>query len=172
MKCQALSGWPTQKKWEAAKQFGLCYRCLRDDHLGNECPESKLCNIDGRLKTHHPLLDEKSKKKKESTPPITEGDRTTHATTLNTAKKHDERIIALRTIPVILKHGKTRLLVNCFLDEGSDTTCANEDVIEALGIRASKEQVTINVANYQKVHLMAATVEVVTESIDGKVDIP
>ena len=59
--------------------------------------------------------------------------------------------------------------MNCFLDEGSDTTYANEDVIEALGIRAPKEQVTINVANNQKVHLMAATVEVGIESIDGKV---
>ena len=71
---------------------------------------------------------------------------------------------------MILKHGKTRLLVNCFLDEGSDTTYANEDVVETLGIRAPKEQVTINVANNQKVQLMAATVEVGIESIDGKVD--
>ena len=46
----------------------------------------------------------------------------------------------------------------------------NEDVIEALGIRAPKEQVTINVANNQKVQLMAATVEVGIESINGKVD--
>ena len=101
---------------------------------------------------------------------LKEGDRTTHTTTLNPVKKHEERIIALRTIPVILKHGKTRLLVNCFLDKGSDTTYANEDVIEALGIRAPKEQVTINVGNNQKLHLMAATVEVGIESIDGKVD--
>jgi len=170
LKCQVFTGWPTQKKREAAKQFGLCYRCLRDDHLGNDCHESKLCNIHGCLNTHHPLLHEKPKQKKEPTPPITEGDRTTHTTTLNTVKKHEERIIALRTIPVILKHGKTRLLVNCFLDKGSDTTYANEDVIEALGIRAPKEQVTINVANNQKLHLMAATVEVGIESIDGKVD--
>ena len=95
LKCQVFTGWPTQKKWEAAKQFGLCYRCLRDDHLGNECPESKLCNIDGCLKTHHPLLHEKLNQKKEPTPPITEEDRTTHTTTLNTVKKHEERIIAL-----------------------------------------------------------------------------
>ena len=46
--------------------------------------------------------------------------------------------------------------VNCFLDEGSDTTYVNEDVVEELGMKGRKEKVTINVANDQKVDLMPA----------------
>ena len=34
------------------------------------------------------------------------------------------------TVPVILKHGERRLQVNCFLDEGSDTSYVNKDVVE------------------------------------------
>ena len=53
----------------------------------------------------------------------TEGDAYTNSTSLKIQKA--ERV-ALRTVPVILKHGKKRMLVNCFLDEGSDTTYVNE----------------------------------------------
>ena len=53
----------------------------------------------------------------------TEGDAYTNSTSLKIQKA--ERM-ALRTVPVILKHGKKRMLVNCFLDEGSDTTYVNE----------------------------------------------
>lgn len=60
--------------------------------------------------------------------------------------------------------------MNCFLDEGSNTTYVNEDVIETLGISTEKEEITINVANDQKVRLMAATLEIGLESVDGKVD--
>ena len=60
--------------------------------------------------------------------------------------------------------------MNCFLDKGSDTTYINEDVIETLGISTQKEEITINVANDQKVRLMAATLETGLESVDGKVD--
>ena len=57
-----------------------------------------------------------------------------------------------------------------FLDEGSDTTYVNEDVVEELGMEGLKEKVTINVANDQKVDLMSATMEIGSESLDGRVD--
>ena len=60
--------------------------------------------------------------------------------------------------------------MNCFLDEGSDTTYVNEDVVETLGISTQKEEITINVANDQRVQLMAATLAMDIESVDGKVD--
>ena len=76
----------------------------------------------------------------------------------------------MRTVPIILKHGERRLQVNCFLDEGSDTSYVNEDVVEELGLYGRKEKVIINVANGQKVNLMSATMEIGLESLDGRVD--
>ena len=63
-----------------------------------------------------------------------------------------------------------KLIVNCFLDEGSDTSFVNEDVVEELGSDGRKEKVITNVANGQKVNLMSATMEIGLESLDGRVD--
>ena len=60
--------------------------------------------------------------------------------------------------------------MNSFLDENRDTTYVNEDVVETLGISTQKEEITINVANDQKVRLMATTLEIGIESVDGQVD--
>ena len=65
--------------------------------------------------------------------------------------------MALRTVPAILKHGKKRILVNCFLDEGSGTTYVNEDVVEELGVKGEKELITVNVANDQEVRFPSMT---------------
>ena len=49
-----------------------------------------------------------------------------------------QQAVALRTIPIVLKSGKRRLLVNCLLYEGSDTTYVNKDVVEELGLAGEK----------------------------------
>lgn len=66
---------------------------------------------------------------------ITEGDTTPHKMSRNIETSDN---VALKTIPVILKNGSKRLLVNCFLDEGSDTAYVNEDVIEEFGITGDR----------------------------------
>ena len=101
------------------------------------------------------------------TPQTTEGDASTHTATMETAQKR-EKVVALQTVPLILKNGNKRLLVNCFLDEGSDTTYINEDVVEELGVRGRKEPITVNVANDKQVKFMSMTFQVGVESIDGK----
>ena len=135
-----------KKKWETAKKLGLCYRCLGKGQLGEECRWSKECGIDGCVASY--VYGNES-------------------STYETVKEHEQRRIALRTVPVILKYGAKRLQVNCFLDEGSDTTYINEDVVVELGLEGPKERVTIKVANDQKVDLMSATMEIRLESLDG-----
>ena len=169
------------------KKLGLCYRCLGDDHLGGECPRSRVCNIDGCRDRHNRLLHgnrnrNNSQSRSLGTQPqgtrpqgtqsqstqlqlartiqgrreiqsnrddnilsqgireqsgglSTEGDANTNSTSLKIQKAEK---VALRTVPAILKHGKKRILVNCFLDEGSDTTYVNEDVVEELGVKGRK----------------------------------
>ena len=78
--------------------------------------------------------------------------------------------MALRTVPAILKHGKKRILVNCLLDEGSDTTYVNEDVVEKLGVKREKELITVNVANDQEGRFPSMTFVIGLDSVDGSVD--
>jgi hypothetical protein len=100
----------------------------------------------------------------------TEGDGNTQATTMKTSTDHDNRKIALRTIPVIFKNGTRKVHVNCLLDEGSDTTYINEDVIEELGLTRVKEKIEVKVANDQTISFMSNTFTIGLESMDGRVD--
>ncbi|CAB3988520.1 Hypothetical predicted protein [Paramuricea clavata] len=147
--CLIFKAWSGDKKWEIAKRAGLCCRCLGDNHLGKDLPNPK-----------PPIQDP---------PPAMEGD-AGDKTTMETVDKHEGKSVALRIVPIILKNDKKRLLVNCFLHEGSDTTYVNEDVIEQLGLQEEKEPVTIQFANAQQVTFMSAIVEIGIESVDGKVD--
>ena len=89
----------------------------------------------------------------------TEGDTSTHTATVETAQAC-KKVVALQTVPLILKKGNTRILVNCFLDEGSDTTYINEDLVEELGVRGQRELFTVNAANDQQVTFMSMTIRI------------
>ena len=87
----------------------------------------------------------------------TPGDASTHTATMETVQTR-EKVVAFQTFPLILKNGNKRILVNCLLDEGSDTT------------RGRKELITVNVAEDQKVNFVSMTFQVEWQSIDGKVN--
>ena len=72
--------------------------------------------------------------------------------------------MALRTVPAILKYGMKKMIVNYFLDEGSNTTYVNENVVQELGVKGQKKLIAVNVANDQQVSLFGI------ESVDGCVD--
>ena len=100
-----------RKKWETAKKkLGLCYPCLGKGHLGDSCAWSRECGIDGRKERHHRLFHEEkvvpgSTEEKADTPVKEEN----KSSTYETVQEHAQRSIALRTVPVILKHRERRL---------------------------------------------------------------
>ena len=75
-------------------------------------------------------------------------------------QEDEQGSIALRTVPVILKHE----------DEGSDMLYVDENVIQKLGLDGRKEKVIINVANGQKVSLVSATLDIGLESLDSRMN--
>ena len=97
---------------------------------------------------------------------ITEGGANTHTFTAQTG----EKVVALQTESLILKNGNVRFLVNCFLDEGSEATYINEDLVEELVVRGGKEPVIVNVANDQWTKFMSMSFQVGFESIDGEMN--
>ncbi|CAB3981674.1 Hypothetical predicted protein [Paramuricea clavata] len=194
-KCDSFRNQAIDEKWKIARRVGLCYRCLGKDHLGSSCTRSRQCNINGCKETHHRLLHGQRRVNTKGPnqdsnvtekPPMKqmvpekknlqeqalgmEGDGNTQATTMKTSTAHDTKKIALRTIPVILKSGTRKVYVNCLLDEGSDTTYINEDVIEELGLTGVKEKIEVKVANDQTISFMSNTFTIGLESMDGRVD--
>lgn len=43
-------------RWDIAKQFQLCFRCLADGHHGKSCPRSRQCGQNDCKQLHHKLL--------------------------------------------------------------------------------------------------------------------
>ena len=138
-----------RQRWNVAKQFKVCFRCLGDDHSGNQCSRSRVCDIHGCQETHSKLLhsmgnsntgkqqdNDEAKKPEASTrhaanssnqqqlsTSAVEGEHLHRnfatQTTVVCSKSDVKRATALRTIPVILKNGCRRLKVNALLDDGS-----------------------------------------------------
>ena len=78
--------------------------------LSDSCTWSRECGIDGCKDKHHWLLDEEkiapgSMEGKADTP-LTEENK---SSTYETEQEHAQRSIALRTVPVIQKHGERHL---------------------------------------------------------------
>ena len=78
--------------------------------------------------------------------------------------------MALQTVPAILKYGKKKTLVNCFLDEGSNTTYVNVDIVKELGIKGEKELIIVNVVNDQQACFPLCHSQIGVQSVDGCVD--
>ena len=50
------------ERWDIARKFQLCYRCLGDTHYGKTCTRSRQCGIDACRQLHHRLLHQEYRK--------------------------------------------------------------------------------------------------------------
>ena len=109
-KCDVFKGIEHRKNSEMAKKLGMCKHCLGKDNLSDSCTWSRGCGIDRCKDKHHWLLHEEkiaqaSMEGKADTP-LTEENK---SSTYETEQEHAQRSIALRTVPVIQKHGERHL---------------------------------------------------------------
>lgn len=176
--CVKFRSYDVDKRWEIAKMNNLCYRCLAGSHLAKDCRNSRICGINGCVKTHNRLLHEQEKEKflsaenktEENVEKIHEGEiHTSHTASIRENMQQQKWFISLRTVPVILKHGAKKIVVNALLDDGSTKSYINRDVASELGLQGENQQVTIGVLNGQTEIVNTKSVQVRLESIDGKV---
>ena len=162
-----------QSRWQKAKQLRLCYRCLGRNHKGGRCAQNSRCGIDGCQKTHNRALhgdqfvnggsvNESKVIEPERSLPLdigtieniahssgTEGERSTHpshsltAIMATTKTSEPAKYLALRTVPVVVKNGERRMIVNALLDDGSTKTDINGDVAAELGLEGSTQRITV-----------------------------
>lgn len=75
----------------------------------------------------------------------------------------------MRTVPVILKNGRRKLVVNALLDDASTKTYVNSDVAAELVPQGESRKVTINVLNGQEDTSETMPVECGIQSLDGRI---
>ena len=182
-------------RWNIAKQFQLCFRCLAVGHHGKSCPRSRQCGLNECQQLHHTLLHKSESRlpqlhsqndtqvnrtggiKTDDLPPesarmaidrivpVTEG----NAQTTMMTQEQITAFIGLRTVPVILINGDRCRTVNALLDDASTKTYVNADVAAKLGLTGQSEQVTVNVLNGQARTFESKPVNIELKSVKGDV---
>ena len=78
------------------------------------------------------------------------------------------KYLALRTVPVVVKNGEGRIIVNALLDDGSTKSYINGDVAAELGLEGSTQRITVIVLNGEEDSFETMPVEFDLQSTDGK----
>ncbi len=148
--CDLFAKKAIPERWEIAKQYHLCFRCLGRGHGGVSCRRSRPCGLDGCRSRHHRLLHES----KEQTPaphspppPVPEADKDMTMVTSSPLARKEPSFVSLRTVPVYLSNGRRHIKVNALLDEASTKTYLNSDVAAELGLHGDAQELTVNVLN-------------------------
>jgi len=80
-----------------------------------------------------------------------------------------ENFVALRTVPVVLRHGNKSLQVNALLDDGNSRSYVNADVAAELGLVGKSQRIAIRVLNGKHEEFDTMLVAVQLNSIDGSI---
>ena len=91
-------------------------------------------------------------------------------TTTMTASKFPEQthFVGLRTVPVVVKNGSRKLVLNALLDDASTKSYINEDVAAELGLEGTVQNITVNVLNGKEGSFQTMPVEFGMQSVDGR----
>ena len=182
-KCTKFKAMNVSARWEHAKRLRLCFRCLGTKHLSRNCRRQTICGIDSCQQKHSRFLHTKKANPSversqtetacdtDARMPILSGENQGNATTMSSRKSKRSSVVSLRTVPVVLKHGTKRIVVNALLDDGSNQTYLNEDVAAELGLEGQPQTISVNVLNGQSEKLESTLVEFGLESLDGSVDL-
>ena len=193
-RCDEFKKMSVSSRWETAKRLKLCYRCLNDNHMGQDCTRSRVCGLNGCTETHSRLLHRNRNTEPRSRPlgeqvnsrgaaPPTEGEQRKSVNKLSNTDEEVERTtvtmtanadgragyVALRMVPIILRNGKNSVKVNAVLDDASTKTYVNADIAAQLGIHGQAQRVNVNVLNGQVETFETVPVEFGLESVNGKV---
>ncbi|XP_062557968.1 uncharacterized protein LOC134222837 [Armigeres subalbatus] len=124
--CDEFGKKAVDERWKVIQQYSLCRNCL-GAHGRRPCKISKRCEVEGCQMKHHSMLHSNTVKSDNSENKAS-GSRA--VTNYHTGGKAS----LFRILPVTL-HGNNRSMsVFAFLDDGSERTLVEEDVVKKLGV--------------------------------------
>jgi hypothetical protein len=150
-------------RWKAAKEKGLCYRCLQKGHRGPQCGLTRKCGVEGCIKVHHPSLHG-------SNPPSAkaEQNRAINAYGIGSDGKIQLAKVALRVLPVYVADSKgNKRKIYAFLDDGSDSSYLRTDVAKALGLAVERNDLTLATLVNKHMVVPSGLVSLTVSSLDG-----
>ena len=120
--CEKFKAMNIEQRWMKAKEAGLCFRCLKDNHLAKLCKFKGKCGINGCSKTHNRMLHKDVLNAQAADfIPAEQAEQKAQNFSVSNAN-----CVALRTIPVVIRVANRELRVNALLDDGSTKSYVNE----------------------------------------------
>ncbi|CAB4020872.1 Nucleotide-binding oligomerization domain-containing 2 [Paramuricea clavata] len=155
-----------QQDWSwCVELYKVCYRCLSENHLGKDCPRTRVCGQEGCKSNHHQLL---------------------HETGTRDQKKkvnQDGEAKISQSPPSHNLISQSQSVPDLKADENSSgtekktyvATLASkivEEVAGVLGLSAPYEPVTVQVLNENIETFDTKSVDLILENSDGNVQVP
>nr|CAB3263156.1 uncharacterized protein LOC104265735 [Phallusia mammillata] len=152
---------------------GLCFRCLKGDHIASDCNATSTCKVEGCTGTsHHHLLHDPAFRAKphfidNGNPTCTAIQTQEYTASVNAAS------VYLNVVPVVVRHGNTAIATYAFLDQGSTTTFCERKLMDKLGACGKPKQILLNTLTTPR-HLNTVAISVAVEPLGGgeAIDLP
>ncbi|XP_062539124.1 uncharacterized protein LOC134207415 [Armigeres subalbatus] len=126
--CTAFKQLQLDDRWRRVRSLGLCQNCLFS-HGRRACRIRTICDIEGCQYRHHPLLHSPRG------PPMS-SERTLQVAETHT-HRHPTSSSLFRIVPVTLHGTNGSVNTFAFLDEGSDLTLIENDLVASLGVKGT-----------------------------------
>ena len=159
-----------QDRWDMAKKYKICFRCLLTGHQGRNCRSTKKCGVNGCDKTHHRGLHPTTRP---AAPQAQKSYGTTERTSSSFGIENGNVItskVALRLTPVLItgNDGVPRK-VHAFLDDGSDSTYIRASLAKELGLIVEDKPLTVATLTSKGTRVESGLVQIAIESLDGTI---
>ena len=126
-------------RYEFLKKSNLCFLCLKPNHGVKVCRSRRRCGLGGCNYQHHPLI---HRLKSEVETQQEEKDVVSVGHVSVPERKSNPRA-SLAILPVRIHGPQADLIVNAFLDSGSDTTLIDSSLVATLGLEGTAAPLTI-----------------------------
>lgn len=133
MKCKRFAEFSSESKWATVRELRLCRKCL-GGHYGS-CRHQKVCGVNGCSFKHHPLLHSEKRQQGSST---SQKEPQSSVQSCNVHQSHTSDTL-FRIVPVVLHSVNKKIHTYAFLDDGSELTLMEEDLLNQLEIDGTKQ---------------------------------
>lgn len=133
--CKTFLDKEVTKRYQIANEERLCFSCLSSAHPIYKCKSRRICNTNGCIKKHHPLLHLEAPKKIEMISHISNSKKT-----------------LLRIIPVTLQGPSGEISTFALLDSASTASIIHNSIAEELGLVGKNEPLCLQWANGEQVN--------------------
>ena len=188
--CNELVALSVNKRLRLVKVNKLCFNCLSNSHMINNCKSKVSCRVDNFKKRHHTLLhpvnegNDSNSPSNDTTQNYQTNQHTIIGLNLQTSKSHQQSEAAVNTklgakhtflqlIPVKLSNGHIFMESNALLEFGSDTTLLRKDIAESLNLKRKQERLSVTSALSRSHNIDSATVsfDISSTSVSGSTQI-